>query len=122
MKTLSSHTNSVNAISTFTDEKTQKVYVVSASNDKTVKVWDALDGTLVKTLSGHTDYVWAVSTFTNEKTHREKKEALYQQLIPYISKNVINTYVLPYTLNPPSTFIASGSVDRTAKLWNILSV
>ena len=46
------------------------MYVVSGSRDTTVKVWDALGGTLVKTLSGHTRPVNTVSTFTDEKTQK----------------------------------------------------
>ena len=52
-------------------KKIKKVYVVSGGSwDKTVKVWDALDGTLIKTLSGHTDCVYAACTFTDEKTQK----------------------------------------------------
>ena len=42
-KTLNGHTRYVVAVSALTDEKTQRVYVVSASYDRTVKVWDALE-------------------------------------------------------------------------------
>jgi len=70
VKTLSGHTDTVLVVSTFTDEKTQKVYIVSGSEDKTIKVWDAFGGTLVKTLSGHTKGVLSVSTFTDEKTQK----------------------------------------------------
>ena len=32
--------------------------VVSGSDDKTVKVWDAATGECVATLAGHSGYVW----------------------------------------------------------------
>ena len=122
VKTLSGHICTVMSVSTFTDEKTKKVYVVSGGSDYTVKVWDALGGTLVKTLSDHNGFVLSVSTFTNEKKRREEKEALYQKLIPYMCKNVINTYVLPYTVNPPTTTIVSCTSEKSIKIWNINTV
>ena len=35
--------------------------VVSGSDDKTVRVWDAVTGEVISTLTGHSDRVWSVS-------------------------------------------------------------
>ncbi len=55
--TLTGHTDSVNAIAISHDDQ----YVVSGSNDKTIKVWDIATGQEIRTLSGHTDSVNAIA-------------------------------------------------------------
>jgi len=51
--TLSGHTNNVNYITFSPDEK----YILTASEDKTAKTWDAATGKLILDLKGHTDGV-----------------------------------------------------------------
>ena len=117
VKTLTGHTKSAYSISTFTDSKTDKVYIVSGSADKTIKVWDASDGTCVKTLTGHSGTVMSVSTFP-DLNRKQKEQILYNELLEYLSKDVINHFVLPYAI--PSSFnIASGSSDKTIRMWSI---
>ncbi|KAK8170785.1 WD40-repeat-containing domain protein [Phyllosticta citrichinensis] len=48
LMTLEGHTAAVNAIQTYDDQ------IVSASGDRTVKVWDIRTGTCLKTIPGHT--------------------------------------------------------------------
>ncbi len=57
---LKSHENIVNDLAISIDGK----YLISASADKTVKVWDITDNfTLIHTFTGHTSYVLAVRIF-----------------------------------------------------------
>ncbi|QIV78471.1 hypothetical protein QO062_05180 [Fervidobacterium pennivorans subsp. carthaginiensis] len=48
------HTDAVKSITRY------KKYIISASNDKTIKVWDSKTGKLLNILTGHTGYVWSI--------------------------------------------------------------
>ena len=54
---LSGHTSSVTSLSSSSDG----TFLVSGSNDKTIKLWDIQTGGIIKTLHGHTDRVCSVS-------------------------------------------------------------
>ena len=117
VKTLTGHTIGVLSVSTFTDAKTDIVFIISGSWDKTIKVWDVSDGTCVKTLTGHTGLICCVSTFP-DVNRKQKEQALYNELIDYLSKDIINHFVLPYAI-PPTFNIVSGSIDNTVRIWPI---
>ncbi|EKD10830.1 hypothetical protein SPLC1_S050380 [Arthrospira platensis C1] len=51
------HSNRVEAVAIAPDGKR----AVSASSDKTLKLWDLERGTELATLRGHSDRVWAVA-------------------------------------------------------------
>ena len=57
MRTLEGHSNRVTAVAV-TSEGGQ---AISASDDKTLKVWDLKTGKEVRTLEGHSDRVTAVA-------------------------------------------------------------
>lgn len=42
-------------------------YIISASWDKTVRVWDVANGTCVKELNGHTDEVSSVCVLPDNR-------------------------------------------------------
>ena len=114
--TLTGHSGPVRSVSTFIDAKTDKVYIVSGSDDKTIKVWDASEGTCLKTLTYH-DWVYSVSTFP-DANRKQKEQLFYNELIDYLSKDVINHFILPYAI--PTTFnIVSGSNDKTVGMCSI---
>ena len=50
VRTLEGHTDGVYGVAVTPDGR----YAISASNDKTLKVWDWATGELVRTLEGHT--------------------------------------------------------------------
>ena len=51
------HTEEVRSVSFSPDGK----YVVSGSDDKSVKIWSTESGEVVRTLNGHTNNVYSVS-------------------------------------------------------------
>src|SRR4028119_1707473 len=64
LRTLSGHTDSVKAVAIAPDGLT----AISASWDKTLKIWDTETGTEVRTLIGHTNRVQAVAIAPDGKT------------------------------------------------------
>ena len=57
LQTLEGHSHAVSSVAFSHDSK----LLASASNDKTVKVWDAATGTLQKTLEGHSHAVNSIA-------------------------------------------------------------
>jgi len=56
LQVLNGHDDDVNSVCFSGDG----LYVVSGSDDKSVKVWNAHSGKLLQNLKGHTGYVWSV--------------------------------------------------------------
>ena len=74
------HTSTVNSAAMSPDGKR----VVTASDDKTAKVWDVESGTEMCTLEGHTDWVYSASPVRNGTAvitaGADKKIILYDRL------------------------------------------
>ena len=63
LQTLKGHTSKVRAVTFLPDSK----QVASASDNRTVQLWDAATGTALQTLEGHTSVVGAVTFLPNSK-------------------------------------------------------
>ena len=57
IRTLEGHRDRVNAVALTPDG----LRAVSASSDRTLRLWDLESGQTIRTLEGHTDSVWAVA-------------------------------------------------------------
>jgi WD40 repeat protein len=66
-------------------------WLASGHTDETVKLWDLKTGQVFKTLHGHRDRVWSVAFVPSQNPNRHE---------------------------PTDVILASGSADRTIKLWN----
>lgn len=64
MANVHEHTNSVDAI---TADPTKSGFFATGSHDKTIKLWDASNGTCLKTLTGHTTGVQCLNYFPDGK-------------------------------------------------------
>ncbi len=121
IRTLSGHTRVITgcAISSAGD------YIVSASDDQTLKVWDAHSGEVRRTLRGHTDWVyscaispagdyivsaswddtlkmWDAHSGEERRTLREHTDTVYSCAI-----------------NTAGDIIVSASSDETLKVWDV---
>jgi WD40 repeat protein len=108
--------------------------MVSGSGDRTVKLWDCYSGTCIKTLSGQTNEVCSVAVSSDNQTiacvSLDQTMRLWDYHSGYCLKSWYgNTdWALPVAFSPipPSSLaeegtggiLASGSNDKTVKLWN----
>ena len=134
---LSGHDDIVYSVSFSPDGKT----LASGSEDKTIKLWDVETGKQITTLPGHDDIVYSVSFSPDSKTlasgSRDSTIKLWdveiqkqittllghdndvetQQQITSLSghDNSVNSV----SFSPDGKTLASGSSDKTIKLWHL---
>jgi WD40 repeat protein/energy-coupling factor transporter ATP-binding protein EcfA2 len=87
--TLTGHNDPVNSVSFSPDGKT----LATGSSDKTIKLWNVETGQEIRTLTGHNGFV---DTFSGH-----------------------NTGVWSVSFSPDGKTLATGSGDKTIKLWNV---
>ncbi|NMF65537.1 beta-propeller domain-containing protein [Brasilonema octagenarum] len=121
VRTLTGHSHSVNAVAVTPDCK----YVISASSDKTLKVWDLQSGKEKFTLNGHSYSVNAVTVSTDSKyvisgSFDGTLKVWYLQFgeEKFTFKNHDNS-VNAVTVTRDGKNVISGSLDGTLKLWNL---
>jgi WD40 repeat protein len=97
--------------------------IVSGSSDNTVRIWDAIAGTLVSTLQGHSRYVNSVA-FSPDGTKivsgsRDNTvriwDAIAGTLLNTLQGNSSSVRLVAFS--PDGTKIVSGSGDRTMRIW-----
>ncbi|MBG1259790.1 NACHT and WD repeat domain-containing protein, partial [Nostoc commune] len=117
---LVNHKERVNSISFSDDGKT----LASASADKTVKLWDAATGRVIRTLKGHTNSVNSISFSDDGKTLASGSADKTIKLWDVATGRVIRTlkghtdYVNSISFSDDGKTLASASADKTIKLWD----
>jgi U3 small nucleolar RNA-associated protein 13 len=96
--TRKAHDNDINAIAIHPSGR----FFASASMDKTVKIWDAEEGTSVGLLRGHKRGVWSVA-FSQPGVHIEN-----------------TSHPGSASIGSLKGYAATGAADRTVRVWNLV--
>ncbi|KAF9485945.1 hypothetical protein BDN70DRAFT_870420 [Pholiota conissans] len=114
------HCNYVRSVAFSSDNK----WIVSGSDDQTVRVWDASTGEELKVLEGHGDYVRSVGfssdnmqivSGSDDKTVRVW-DALTGEELKVLEGH--HGSVQSVAFSSDNKWIVSGSDDRTAQVWD----
>jgi hypothetical protein len=116
------HTDFVSAVAVSPDGR----FIVSGSQDRTVKVWDAQSGALLRSLKGHTSvsavavspdgrFIVSGSGDRTVKVWDAQSGALLRSLGGHTGP------VHAVAVSPDGRFIISGSWDQTVKVWDAQS-
>jgi WD40 repeat protein len=115
------HTLCVNSIAVGSSGK----YILSGSQDSTLKLWDITTGREIRSFIGHVSDVYSVAISSDEKYALSGAKDTTLKLWDIATGQMIRTFmghtntVMSVCFSPDRKHILSGSVDKTLKLWDI---
>ena len=118
--TLRGHTGFVESANFSPDER----YIVSASRDKTLKIWDTQSWECIKTLEGHTGRVWSATFSPNGKyivsASSDNTIKIWDtknwECIKTLEGHTSSVYSANFSTD--GKYIVSASNDKTIKIWD----
>jgi len=119
--TLSGHSEAISSVQ-FSENGN---FLASASNDKSVRIWDASDGRYISQLSGHTAGISDISWLDDSKylatASDDRTVRLYDrnttELVHIFSGHT--NFVMCVDYSPSRNLLASGSFDKTVRIWDV---
>ena len=114
------HTDSVTSVAVSSDGK----YVVSGSEDKSVKIWSTETGDVVQSLTGHTDGVLSVAVSSDGKYVVSGSWDNSVKIWSTKTGDVVWTLtghtsdVSSVTVSSDGKYVVSGSGDKSVKIWS----
>jgi WD40 repeat protein len=104
--------------------------IVSGSDDKTIRVWDASTGIkMLPPLRGHDDSIWSVAfspdgskivSGSSDKTIRVWDASTGVEMLPPLRGH--DGMILSVAFSPNGSKIISGSSDKTIRFWDASTV
>jgi WD40 repeat protein len=123
LRSLEGHTDWVRAVAVSPDGR----FIVSGSDDKTVKVWHTASGRLLRSLEGHTDSVTAVAVSPDGRFIVSGSDDKTVKVWDAASGRLLRSLeghtdrVRAVAVSPDGRTIVSGSHDRTIRAWDLAS-
>lgn len=100
-------------------------YLLSASSDKIIRLWNIATGDIVKTFDGHSDYISSVVFSPNGKYIVSASADRTIRLWNVKNGECVKVFtghtneVLSALFSPNSKYIVSASSDRTVRIWSV---
>jgi U3 small nucleolar RNA-associated protein 13 len=119
--TVKAHEKDINSVCVSPNDK----LIASCSSDKTAKVWDSLDGTILGILRGHKRGIWHIQFSTVDQLVATSSADATIKLWSLVDFSCVKTFeghltsvLKVFFLNNGSQLISSAS-DGLIKIWNI---
>ncbi|ORY99905.1 putative platelet-activating factor acetylhydrolase isoform 1B alpha subunit [Syncephalastrum racemosum] len=104
-------------------EQVPAQYVATGSRDKTIKLWDAFTGQLLRTLVGHDNWVRQLAVHPNGKYLVSASDDKSMKIWDLRSGRCVKSieahdhFVTCISYCPTLPLVATGSVDQTVRIW-----
>ncbi len=129
-QTLQGHRNWVCAVAfvppaQIEPQPTESVWLVTASYDQTIKLWDLKTRDCLQTFAGHSNWVWSVAASPDGQMIASGSGDQTVKLWRLKTGECIQTFqghtnrVWSVAFSVDGQWLASGSSDQTVKVWNL---
>lgn len=103
-----------------------QLLLVSGSRDKTIKIWNPSNATLLVTLTGHDNWVRSLAVHNNNKylysVSDDRSLRVWDlEKMRQVRKvhEAHSSFISSISFNPSYLVLATSSVDTSIKLWDL---
>ena len=118
---LEGHQKCIMSVAVTPDSK----YIVSGSEDKTLRIWEISTGRVLACLTDHTETIWGVCVSPNMKYIGTASGDKIVGLFSFQERRLIHSYkghmnpIFCIACSNSSRYLASGAQDKDVGLWDI---